>query len=446
MAMPFRDGTFDLAYSVGVLHHTPDPERAFGRVAAVVRKGGALAVYVYARYGPSHRFSDAIRRLTTRLPLPVLRAISALAVPAYYLYRVPVISGPLGVVCPISRHPDWRWRWLDTFDWYSPKYQWKLLYPEVFRWFQANGFRDIELFDEPIRMLGSKAASAGGDGVMCGIAGIVKLDPAEAVDETRLKRMRDVLAPPRPRRRGPVDRRAGRARPPAPRDRRRGGRASADGERGRPRRGSSTTARSTTTPSSRPQLEARGHRYRTRSRHRDRSCTSTRRRATAASSGCAACSPSPSGTGPRRRLLLARDRLGIKPLYYAVDGRELLFASEIKAHPRRDGPTRARASTRRCCRSSSPTRFVAGEETFFSGIRKLLPGHTLTWSLGDGLRTRRYWQLPAELDPAARPALEARGARGARAARGRGAEPPHERRAARASSSRGASTRRGSPR
>jgi SAM-dependent methyltransferase len=158
MAMPFRDGTFDLAYSVGVLHHTPDPERAFGRVAAVVRKGGALAVYVYARYGPSHRFSDAIRRLTTRLPLPVLRAVSALAVPAYYLYRVPVISGPLGVVCPISRHPDWRWRWLDTFDWYSPKYQWKLLYPEVFRWFQANGFRDVELFDEPIRMRGSKAA------------------------------------------------------------------------------------------------------------------------------------------------------------------------------------------------------------------------------------------------------------------------------------------------
>ena len=158
MAMPFREGTFDLAYSVGVLHHTPDPEQAFGRVAAVVRKGGALAVYVYARYGPSHQFSDAIRRVTTRLPLPVLRAVSALAVPAYYLYRVPVIRGPLDTVCPISRHPDWRWRWLDTFDWYSPKYQWKVLYPDVFRWFQSNGFQDIELFDGPIRMRGSKAA------------------------------------------------------------------------------------------------------------------------------------------------------------------------------------------------------------------------------------------------------------------------------------------------
>ena len=74
LAMPFRDGTFDMAYSVGVLHHTPDPAAAFARVAAAVRQGGALAVYLYARYGPSHRFSDMIRVLTTRLPLPVLRA------------------------------------------------------------------------------------------------------------------------------------------------------------------------------------------------------------------------------------------------------------------------------------------------------------------------------------------------------------------------------------
>ena len=155
-AMPFRDGTFDMAYSVGVLHHTPDPAAAFARVAAAVRQGGALAVYLYARYGPSHRFSDMIRVLTTRLPFPVLRALSALAVPAYYLYRVPVLGKVLAVVCPISLHQDWRWRWLDTFDWYSPRYQWKLLYPEVVRWFRTNGFRHVELFDGPIRMRGVK--------------------------------------------------------------------------------------------------------------------------------------------------------------------------------------------------------------------------------------------------------------------------------------------------
>lgn len=155
-AMPFRDGTFDLAYSVGVLHHTPDPASAFARVAATVRRGGSVAVYLYARYGPSARFSDLIRVVTTRLPLPVLRALSALAIPAYYLYRVPLLGGALGMVCPISLHRDWRWRWLDTFDWYSPRYQWKLFYPEVVRWFRANGFRDVDLLDGPIRVRGVK--------------------------------------------------------------------------------------------------------------------------------------------------------------------------------------------------------------------------------------------------------------------------------------------------
>jgi asparagine synthase (glutamine-hydrolysing) len=41
------------------------------------------------------------------------------------------------------------------------------------------------------------------------------------------------------------------------------------------------------------------------------------------------------------------------------------------------------------------TRFVSGEETMFRGIRKVLPGHTLRWSRPEGVRTRRYWQVPA---------------------------------------------------
>lgn len=155
--MPFRDGTFDKAFSIGVLHHTPDPERAFGCMVAAVREGGGVAIYVYARYGPAHRFSDAIRRVTTRLPLPLMLAASIVAVPLYYVYRLPLVGGLLRIAAPISMHPDWRWRWLDTFDWYTPRYQFKYLYPEVFRWFRANGLEAIEIFDDPIRMRGTRA-------------------------------------------------------------------------------------------------------------------------------------------------------------------------------------------------------------------------------------------------------------------------------------------------
>jgi SAM-dependent methyltransferase len=155
-ALPFRPETFDLAYSIGVLHHTPDPEGAFRSVAPAVKPGGKFAVYLYGRYGFSHRASDLIRRVTTRLPLNLMWALSAGAVPLYYAYRLPVVGTIARLALPISMEPDWRWRWLDTFDWYTPTYQWKFLYPEIFRWFRDNGFGEIQLFDGPIRMCGQK--------------------------------------------------------------------------------------------------------------------------------------------------------------------------------------------------------------------------------------------------------------------------------------------------
>lgn len=155
-AMPFRERSFDLAYAIGVLHHTPDPCAAFDRVAVAVKQGGGLAVYLYAGYGPGHYSSDLLRKLTTCLPPKAMLALSATSIPLIYLYRVPLLGKILQLLCPISLHPNWRWRWLDTFDWYTPRYQWKLLYPEVHRWFRANGFLDVEVFDTPIRMRGVK--------------------------------------------------------------------------------------------------------------------------------------------------------------------------------------------------------------------------------------------------------------------------------------------------
>jgi SAM-dependent methyltransferase len=155
-AMPFRRERFDLAYSIGVLHHTYDTHAAFERVAAMVKAGGGLSVYLYHRYGISHHASNVIRTVTSRLPTRLMFALSAVAIPLYYVHRAPVVGNVLRLLLPISMHQHWRWRWLDTFDWYTPKYQWKYLYPEVFRWFEANGFADITIFDEPIRMRGTK--------------------------------------------------------------------------------------------------------------------------------------------------------------------------------------------------------------------------------------------------------------------------------------------------
>jgi len=94
----------------------------------------------------------------------------------------------------------------------------------------------------------------------------------------------------------------------------------------------------------------------------------------------------------RRRLLLARDRLGVKPLYWALAGDRLLFGSEIKAILE-SGLIRAEANEQ-ALPELLGTRYLSGTETLFKGIHRLQPGHTLTFDNGQ-VSIRRYWDIPA---------------------------------------------------
>ncbi len=93
----------------------------------------------------------------------------------------------------------------------------------------------------------------------------------------------------------------------------------------------------------------------------------------------------------RRRLLLARDRLGIKPLYYFAGPGLLVFASEIKALL--EVPGVPREVDPEALDLFLSLRYVPGPRTLFRGIRKLQPGHLMVWD-ERGLRERRYWDLP----------------------------------------------------
>jgi len=106
----------------------------------------------------------------------------------------------------------------------------------------------------------------------------------------------------------------------------------------------------------------------------------------------------------RQRLLLVRDRLGIKPVYWARTeatadrGARLLFGSEIKAilesglvDARENGAVLSEVLA---------TRYTSGTETMFAGIHKLLPGHRLVFENGRTDVTQ-YWDLPDEEDSGA---------------------------------------------
>lgn len=103
----------------------------------------------------------------------------------------------------------------------------------------------------------------------------------------------------------------------------------------------------------------------------------------------------------RRVLFAARDRLGIKPFYYYMDEQTFLFASEIKALLAFPGIEAE--LNHNILPEYLAFGYVSGPETFFRGIRKLAPGHTLRIEEGGEPRIEQYWDLRMEPDAEARP-------------------------------------------
>ncbi len=96
----------------------------------------------------------------------------------------------------------------------------------------------------------------------------------------------------------------------------------------------------------------------------------------------------------KRELFVARDRFGVKPLYYLHDAEgNLLFASEIKSL------LEAGAVKPEINFNALPDQFAnhgtSGDETLFAGVKRLLPGHTLVWKDGR-VDIREFWDLSFE--------------------------------------------------
>ena len=169
-SLPFGPESFDCIYSMGVLHHTPDCEKAVKLLPQYLKPGGTLAVWLYSGYNKWYRFSDQYRKVTHRLSPRVLHGFFRVAVPFFYwldrgLRVIPVIGPPVAGaihhVFPINRHGIAEIRVLDTLDWYSPKYQSKHTYEQVFRWFESCGLEGLSIGDDPVGVRGRKPLSNG---------------------------------------------------------------------------------------------------------------------------------------------------------------------------------------------------------------------------------------------------------------------------------------------
>jgi len=139
--LPFRPQTFDLVFSIGVLHHSPDCRASFDSVANMVKPGGTLSVWLYRKNSwPQERINDAARWISGRISRTALLRWSRAGA---FIGGIPVVGQAFSKVVNVSTHADRQIRICDTFDWYSPVHQSHHTPDEVRRWFHEAQFERI---------------------------------------------------------------------------------------------------------------------------------------------------------------------------------------------------------------------------------------------------------------------------------------------------------------
>lgn len=142
LAPPFLPESFDLVFSDGVIHHTPDAAAAYQALARLVKPGGALYVWVYPQEGPVREavFGTA-RALTTRLPGDGVKIVSLALAPLTAFVR------------SYSGTSFGRATWAEcaqvVHDWLAPPLQSHHTWEDVLAWSREAGLEDPEALPIP---------------------------------------------------------------------------------------------------------------------------------------------------------------------------------------------------------------------------------------------------------------------------------------------------------
>lgn len=152
--LPFKKNSFDFIYSLGVLHHTPNPPLCFKGLVDFLKPNGMIAVWVYPK--PHFYFSDLIRPFTIRLPFPILKLIAIIVTGLSAPFvKIPKLK-PFFFRFRLPWHDRWNWRMHSFLDWYGPDYQFKYTNDEVKRWFEEAILSNIQIMPYETSVRGTK--------------------------------------------------------------------------------------------------------------------------------------------------------------------------------------------------------------------------------------------------------------------------------------------------
>jgi len=152
--LPFAPGSFDVIYSIGVLHHTPSARDAFLALVPFLKPGGTIAISVYehsAGRGALWEINMLRRRLfrvvTRRLPRGLLLGWSRYAIPAFWVIdKIPVVRY-VRYAFPTLVYKNYplAWSQLDTFDSYATQLESRHSAKEVYGWFRDAKLEALDL-------------------------------------------------------------------------------------------------------------------------------------------------------------------------------------------------------------------------------------------------------------------------------------------------------------
>lgn len=160
--MPVRNNAFDIAYSFGVLHHLPDPERGFKALCNKAKAGGAVIIYVYEDFSERSflerwllRAVNSLRSITTRMPPAALYLLCAISSPLVFIFcSVPyrilkriTFTKRFAEKIPFRHTARLDCITADLYDRFSPPIERRYARDEVVGWFKRAHFEDVHIIN-----------------------------------------------------------------------------------------------------------------------------------------------------------------------------------------------------------------------------------------------------------------------------------------------------------
>ena len=150
LKLPLRTESIDGAFTIGVLHHTPDPKEGIEEVYRILKSNGWFAISVYGKGGYYDFYTVQLWRRLFKQSQPMFGYYLPLLYTYFtnYLFRPIALAAPrlgkaIWVFFPFVKLPDPDWSLLDTFDSVTPSYQSAHECYEVFSWLKNAGFHNI---------------------------------------------------------------------------------------------------------------------------------------------------------------------------------------------------------------------------------------------------------------------------------------------------------------